>query len=295
MPAQSFSKARTWTRCLTIRTNCRMSSRRWPVLRPDPTADRFISTDSRAERCRPSRPSARSASTRILSRQSSTTSATGESRSSPSREPTSCMAADSCRATTAPSTPATRSRRRPRTTAFSTTGRSADRINKKASFFLSVEGRNSPDATSTPSPMPPQFSDGTLFTIRTPLTGGLLQPANRVEVSPRIDLQLGQKNTLTVALPVRDRQFQRKHRIPHRCPRRPPPHSTQNTPFNSAIRRSSTITLSTRLAFNTGARQRSSTRRERRRRSVNVAGYFTGGGNGNQYRLDHTVTWNCRT
>ena len=52
-----------------------------------PTAARFTLTDSPAERCRRSRRSARFASTRIPFRPSSTTSATGASRFSPSREP----------------------------------------------------------------------------------------------------------------------------------------------------------------------------------------------------------------
>ncbi len=78
-------------------------------------------------------------------------------------------------------------------------------INKKASFFLSVEGRNSPDAsiysvslpifTASAMPgdqwsVPPQNAP--------PTTGSLSTTANRVEVSPRLDLQLGSKNTLTV-------------------------------------------------------------------------------------------------
>jgi hypothetical protein len=78
-------------------------------------------------------------------------------------------------------------------------------INKKASFFLSVEGRNSPDASIYSVEIPVLNADGT-YSIPTnpvtgqpvPTTGALSSTANRVEVSPRLDLQLGQKNTLTL-------------------------------------------------------------------------------------------------
>ena len=79
-------------------------------------------------------------------------------------------------------------------------------INKKASFFLSVEGRNSPDASIYSVEIPVLDTATGLYTIPTnpatgqpvPTTGALSSTANRVEVSPRLDLQLGQKNTLTV-------------------------------------------------------------------------------------------------
>ena len=75
-------------------------------------------------------------------------------------------------------------------------------INKTSSFFLSIEGRNSPDA-SIYSVEIPSFTGsdplGQQYSIPTgPTTGALHSTANRVEVSPRLDLQLGSKNTLTV-------------------------------------------------------------------------------------------------
>jgi hypothetical protein len=94
----------------------------WPDPRPDRTAGRFTSTASPAGNCRPSRRFARFASTRIRFPRSSTGSATGASRFSPSREPTSCMASSSCRATTSSfntGNPFTKSFRR--TTATSST------------------------------------------------------------------------------------------------------------------------------------------------------------------------------
>jgi hypothetical protein len=71
-------------------------------------------------------------------------------------------------------------------------------INKKASFFLSVEGRNSPDASIYSVELPVRNADGTYSIPTGPTTGAINSTSNRVEVSPRLDLQLGQKNTLTV-------------------------------------------------------------------------------------------------
>ena len=71
-------------------------------------------------------------------------------------------------------------------------------LNKKASFFLSVEGRNSPDASIYSVELPVLNPDGTYSIPTGPTTGALHSTGNRVEVSPRLDLQLGSKNTLTL-------------------------------------------------------------------------------------------------
>jgi hypothetical protein len=78
-------------------------------------------------------------------------------------------------------------------------------LNKKASYFLSVEGRDNPDA-SIYSVSLPVFDAGTgLYEVDSngnPIIaqsgGAIYSPANRIEVSPRFDLQLGQTNTLTI-------------------------------------------------------------------------------------------------
>jgi hypothetical protein len=68
-------------------------------------------------------------------------------------------------------------------------------LNKKASFFFSVEARNlqniSVYTAETGVLQSGQYVQGTL-------TGGILNPSTHINISPRIDLQLGSKNTLTV-------------------------------------------------------------------------------------------------
>ena len=73
-------------------------------------------------------------------------------------------------------------------------------MNKKSSFFLSVEGRNSQDANVYTAYYPLLNTTTNQYTVPTSPTvsGGLFTPQTRIEISPRLDLQLGQKNTLTL-------------------------------------------------------------------------------------------------
>src|SRR5262249_48674415 len=75
---------------------------------------------------------------------------------------------------------------------------------KAASFFLSVEQRNNQDASIYTAAIAQQNASGTWYvpTDSTgkiiPITGGLFAPATHTEISPRVDFQLGTKNTLTL-------------------------------------------------------------------------------------------------
>jgi len=80
-------------------------------------------------------------------------------------------------------------------------------INKNASFFFSAEGRNLQnvsvytaqtgvlDPTTGLYEMNPPSTGGFL---QQNVTGGLFNPSTHINLGPRIDLQLGQKNTLTM-------------------------------------------------------------------------------------------------
>ncbi len=75
-------------------------------------------------------------------------------------------------------------------------------MSKWASYFLSVEGRTYQDASvydiTNPVIPDPFTSAGPYVVSNTPLTGALFTPQTRIEITPRIDLQLGQKNSLTL-------------------------------------------------------------------------------------------------
>jgi hypothetical protein len=75
-------------------------------------------------------------------------------------------------------------------------------LSKKASYFLSVEDRETQNDNVYSIPGGPVYSTTATtnpWTVSSEtVAGSLFSPANHLEVSPRIDLQLGQKNTLTL-------------------------------------------------------------------------------------------------
>ncbi|MGD0892583.1 MAG: carboxypeptidase regulatory-like domain-containing protein [Terracidiphilus sp.] len=72
-------------------------------------------------------------------------------------------------------------------------------LSKWASFFISGEQRNNQnDSVYTFNDNAPILDATTGLYIVGSLSGGLFTPQTRTNISPRIDLQLGQKNTLTV-------------------------------------------------------------------------------------------------
>lgn len=73
-------------------------------------------------------------------------------------------------------------------------------MSKWASYFFSVEGRTYQDASIYNITNPVLFNTTTnsYYISNNPLSGALFNPQTHLEISPRVDLQLGQKNTLTV-------------------------------------------------------------------------------------------------
>ena len=80
-------------------------------------------------------------------------------------------------------------------------------LSKKASFFFSVEERNNQDASVYTVQTADQDGSSGVYYVPTingntgdvaALTGSLFAPSTHTNISPRIDLQLGQKNTLTL-------------------------------------------------------------------------------------------------
>lgn len=159
-------------------------------------------------------------------------------------------------------------------------------INKKSSFFLSVEGRNSQDAsiytanTAVLNTTTGQYAAGTI-------SGGLFTPQTRVEVSPRLDLQLGQKNTLTLRY-----QFEHSNSSGNLGSNiaLPTEASSSTTSENSVQLMDSQIinehmVNETRFQYR---RQVTSTTPVSTAPTVGVGGYFSSGGSGTQSSTDHT-------
>ena len=165
-------------------------------------------------------------------------------------------------------------------------------INKKSSFFLSVEGRDSQDAAIYTANTAVDSSGGfcapgTGVCTQGTISGGLFTPQTRIEVSPRLDLQLGQKNTLTLRY-----QYERTS-------------SSGNLATNISLPTQATSTLDsenalqlmdsqiindhivneTRFQFRSNITDLSSVSPAP---TVGVGGYFSGGGNSGQTDNDHS-------
>ncbi|HEX4758318.1 MAG TPA: carboxypeptidase regulatory-like domain-containing protein [Terracidiphilus sp.] len=173
-------------------------------------------------------------------------------------------------------------------------------INKRASFFLSVEGRDSPDA-SVYSVALPVLNAATGFyetdangnPIISQTGGAIYSPANRIEVSPRIDLQLGQKNTLTA-------RYQLERGTRSNSLSSGGGFSTNSTSLPSQAAGQTSTEQAVQISDSQIINEHivNETRFQYRREptvatavstapAVSVGGYFSGGGNANQFSEDH--------
>jgi hypothetical protein len=167
-------------------------------------------------------------------------------------------------------------------------------LSKKASYFLSVEGRDNPDAsvytavvpildTSTGFYSVPRDANGNAIAT----TGAEYSPSNRLEVSPRLDLQLGQKNTLTLRY-----LFERSTRSNVISSTALPSQATGSTTSEHSIQLSDTqiindhIVNETRLQFRHEPSLHTAVSTTP---SVSVSGYFAEGGNTTQFSNSNTT------
>ena len=167
-------------------------------------------------------------------------------------------------------------------------------MSKWASFFLSVEGRDNPDASVYTVGIPVQAAGTGPYYIPTnsngniiDTTGAIYSPAQRIEVSPRIDLQLGQKNTLTVRY-----QYESGSTSGNFGSTSLPTQATGNTTSEQAVQMDDSQVINDRIV--------NETRFQYRRAptiyttvstapSYGVGGYFSGGGSGSQSSSDHST------
>lgn len=168
-------------------------------------------------------------------------------------------------------------------------------LSKSASFFLSVEGRNTQDASIYTAYVPTFNSATGLYSYSydtngnplNPTTGGVFNPASRIEITPRLDLQLGAKNTLTT-------RFEYEHAS-----------STNNgaggTTLPSAVYDSSSSEYTIQFSNSTVVtdhianelrgqfhRSISSTTPHSSAPTISVSGYMSGGGYSGQYSSSHS-------
>jgi uncharacterized membrane protein YgcG len=157
-------------------------------------------------------------------------------------------------------------------------------LGKTSSVFLSIEGRNTQDA-SIYSVYQPVYAVGSGYSM-VPVSGGLFSPTTRFEVSPRFDVQLGKRNTLTTRL-----QYERGTSSGNIGSTATPLQSSSSTSSEIAFQASDSFIVSdhivneTRLQFR---RAISSSTPVSSTPSISVSGYFSDGGNGGQYSSDHS-------
>jgi hypothetical protein len=160
-------------------------------------------------------------------------------------------------------------------------------LNKKASYFLSLESRDSPDASVYTVVYPTCDHVTNLCSLQydangNPIatTGARYSPSNRIEFSPRIDLQLGQKDTLTFRY-----QFEHSSRDNSFGTTAMPTQATGSSGSENAIQLTNAYIVSDHMVNETRfqfRRQTSNSTSASTAPSVGVSGYFSAGGSSSQ-------------
>jgi hypothetical protein len=158
-------------------------------------------------------------------------------------------------------------------------------LSKSASFFFSVEQRNNQDA-SIYTASTAMFDPTTNMYKPVTLNGGLFAPSTHTNISPRVDLQLGQKNTLTLRY-----QFFRNNSsgsIGHTS--LPSQNSTSNS-IEHTIQVSDSQIINDRIVNETRIEYRrgiSSEKPVSNDPTYGVSGDFSGGGSSGQASTEHS-------
>ncbi len=156
---------------------------------------------------------------------------------------------------------------------------------KWASYFVTVQQRNNQNASIYSLAQAPILDATTgLYSVGS-LSGGLFNPQTRTNVAPRIDLQLGKKNTLTLRY-----QFYRNSESGSISSTDLPTQSSTSTSTESTVQASNAWIVSDRLLNETRfqyLRDDSSTTPVSTAPLVTVLGTFTGGGSQAQSASDH--------
>ena len=166
-------------------------------------------------------------------------------------------------------------------------------LNKEASYFLSVEGRDNPDASIYTVGIPIQTGGTGAYFIPTNssgnvinTTGAIYSPSQRIEVSPRLDLQLGQKNTLTVRY-----QYERGSTSGNFKSTSLPSQATGDSISEHSIQLDDSQIISDRIVNETRFQYRlapTDYSSVSSAPSFGVGGFFSGGGSGTQSSTDRS-------
>jgi hypothetical protein len=167
-------------------------------------------------------------------------------------------------------------------------------LNKNASFAFTVEGRNIQDANIYTASTAVLNTTTGLYTIPTdssgniiPVTGSIFSPSTRIEVSPRIDLQLGKNNTLTLRY-----QYERSTSIGNLGSTISlPTQATSGDSSENSVQLTDSQIINEHMVNETHFQYRralSTNTPVSTMPTVSVSGDFTGGGSSGQFNNDHT-------
>jgi Carboxypeptidase regulatory-like domain len=159
-------------------------------------------------------------------------------------------------------------------------------LSKTASFFFSVEQRNVKDDAIYYLADAPVFDPTTNLYVDEPLSGSVYNPSNHLEVSPRVDLQLGQKNTLTLRY-----QLFRYNQSGNVGTLALPSTSSTSDSIENTLQLDDSQIINDRVVNETRFEYRrgnSSGSPASTAPSVGVPGSFSGGGNGKQSSTSHS-------
>jgi hypothetical protein len=166
---------------------------------------------------------------------------------------------------------------------FMVNGTISGPINKSASYFLSVEQRNNQDASIYTANTAALQAAG--FYGPQTVSGGLFTPGTFTNVSPRLDLQLGVKNTLT----VRYQFFRNNVSGQIGSTSLPTLNSTANT-LEHTVQLDDTQVINDHIVNETRfeyRRQNTSNSAVSSAPTITVPGFFSAGGNGGQFASGH--------
>jgi len=158
-------------------------------------------------------------------------------------------------------------------------------LSKTASFFISVEQRNNQNDSVYSLNQAPILDAATNTYSIGPLSGGLFSPQTHTNISPRIDLQLGQKNTLTLRY-----QFFRNTQSGQIGSTSLPSLASSSTSIENTIQLSDSQIINDHIVNETRfqyLRDTSSTTPVSTAPLISVPGSFTGGGSSSQQSNDH--------
>ena len=167
-------------------------------------------------------------------------------------------------------------------------------LGKNASFFFNVEQRNNQSANVYS--LTDAVENAANTWVSEQQSGSIFNPTSHTEVSPRIDLQLGSKHTLTARY-----QFERYTQAGALSSQQLPEQSNQSTYLEHTLQLSDSWTVNEHMVNETRyqyERNHWTNSPVATTPTINVSGYFTGGGNSGQSTQDHQDSmelWNITT